>query len=283
MKKLLIFVFLFCLFFTVAHQYYEENINEGLFSDNPLISITNDNGQQILQASIFSGFIELKERVYVNLVKENRYLLILTGLQTTLVISFFAVIFGSILGALICFLRMSKIRLIQNIASIYISILRGTPVLVLLMLMFYVVLGSVDINATVVAILAFGLNFSAYSSEIFRTGIESIDRGQTEAGIALGFTKIGTFIHIILPQTIQRIIPVLKGEIITLIKMTSVVGYVAVQDLTKAGDIIRSRTFDAFFPLVMVAFLYFSLAWLLTLSIDHLEKMTNRRLKRKNS
>jgi polar amino acid transport system substrate-binding protein len=123
------------------------------------------------------------------------------------------------------------------------------------MLVFYVVFASVDISPVLVAVLAFGMNFAAYVAEIFRTGIEGVDRGQTEAGMAMGFTKVATFTHIVLPQTIQRVLPVYKGEFISMVKMTSVVGYIAVQDLTKASDIIRSRTFDAFFPLILVALL----------------------------
>ena len=152
---------------------------------------------------------------------------------------------------------MSKLPWLSGPARVYISILRGMPVLVLLMLIFYVVFASVDIDPLLVAIIAFGMNFAAYVSEIFRTGIEGVDRGQTEAGIAMGFCKVQTFLHVVLPQTVQRILPVYKGEFISLVKMTSIVGYIAVQDLTKASDIIRSRTFDAFFPLIMVALLYF--------------------------
>ena len=284
MKKYPIFLSFILLFLTIGYLQIENNNYEGLSSGNSSSGLSNFNQKNnIITASIFPGFSNFKNSFYNNLIKERRYLLILTGLQTTIIISFFSVILGSILGALICFFRMSKIKIFNNIAKIYISILRGTPVLVLLMLIFYVIFGSVNINATIVAVLAFGLNFSAYSSEIFRTGIESIDKGQTEAGIAIGFTKVGTFIHIILPQTIRRIIPVLKGEIITLIKMTSIVGYVAVHDLTKASDIIRSRTFDAFFPLVMVAVLYFMLSWFLIITIDYFEKKTNRRLNLKRN
>lgn len=185
------------------------------------------------------------------------------------------------LGALICFMRMST-RAIWNVpAKIYISVLRGTPVLVLLMLIFYVVFASVNINPVMVAVIAFGMNFAAYASEIFRTGIESVDRGQTEAGIAMGFTPLNTFRFIILPQALRHSLPVYKGEFISLVKMTSIVGYIAVQDLTKASDIIRSRTFDAFFPLVMVAILYFMIAWVLTQSLEYLERMTDPKRHRK--
>ena len=212
-----------------------------------------------------------------NIIQEKRYLLILDGLKTTVIISIFATLFGTLLGALVCFMRMAKSRLLSTPAKIYIAILRGTPVLVLLMLIFYVVFASVNISPVIVAVIAFGMNFAAYSAEIFRTGIEAVEKGQTEAGISLGFTRTSTFFQIVLPQMVRRILPVYKGEFISLVKMTSIVGYIAVQDLTKASDIIRSRTFDAFFPLVMVAILYFLISWILMQAISWLEQKTDRR------
>jgi polar amino acid transport system substrate-binding protein len=125
------------------------------------------------------------------------------------------------------------------------------------------------------------MNFAAYVSEIFRTGIDGVDKGQTEAGIAMGFSGVRTFFYIVLPQTVRRILPVYKGEFISLVKMTSIVGYIAVQDLTKASDIVRSRTFDAFFPLVMVAILYFLISWFLTQSLEYLERITDPKFKRR--
>lgn len=220
---------------------------------------------------------------YSNILQENRYLLIWDGLKTTVIISIFATLFGTLLGALVCFMRMSKRAILNLPARVYINILRGMPVLVLLMLIFYVVFASVDINPVLVAIIAFGMNFSAYVSEIFRSGIEGIGKGQIEAGIAMGFTKVKTFVYIVLPQTVQRILPVYKGEFISLVKMTSIVGYIAVQDLTKASDIIRSRTFDAFFPLVMVAILYFLIAWILMLGLEYLERITDPKYKRRKA
>ena len=217
---------------------------------------------------------------YSNIILENRYLLILDGLKTTAIISVFSSILGSLLGALVCFMRMSPLRLLTIPGRIYISILRGTPVLVVLMLTFYVVFASVNISPVLVAVIAFGLNFAAYVAEIYRTGIEGVDTGQTEAGISLGFTRTGTFTHIVLPQMVRRILPVYKGEFISLVKMTSIVGYIAVQDLTKASDIIRSRTFDAFFPLVMVAVLYFLITWLLLRGLDCLERATDPKIRR---
>lgn len=207
-----------------------------------------------------------------NLIKEKRYLLILDGLQTTLWVSLLSAIFGTLLGALICFLRMSRRSFLRGIASVYIAVMRGTPVLVVLMIVYYVVFASVNISPMLVAVIAFGMNLAAYVSEMFRTGIEGVDKGQSEAGIALGFSKWKTFFHIVMPQAARSVLPVYQGELISMLKMTSVVGYIAVQDLTKAGDIIRSRTFDAFFPLIMVAVIYFLVSWLMMVLFVRLER-----------
>jgi len=223
---------------------------------------------QLQQKSFFQT---ISSSFYNNIILENRYLLIIDGLKITMIISIFAALVGTLLGILVCFMRMSKRNIMSVTAKIYIVLLRGTPVLVFLMIIYYVVFASVNINPVFVAIIAFGLNFAAYVSEMFRTSIESVDKGQKEAGIAGGFTKIQTFINIIMPQALHHVLPVYKGEFISLVKMTSIVGYIAVQDLTKAGDIIRSRTFDAFFPLIMAAVLYLLIAWLLTWALGYIE------------
>lgn len=236
----------------------------------------NTSKDESLNSSFFQS---VKDGFYNNLIREERYLLIVNGLTTTVIISIFATIFGTLLGALVCFMRMSRNKLVNTIAAIYISVLRGTPVLVLLMITFYVIFASVNIDPVIVAVIAFGLNFAAYVSEMFRAGIEGVEGGQTEAGIAMGFSKLKTFIYIVMPQATRRILPIYKGEFISLIKMTSVVGYIAVQDLTKASDIIRSRTFDAFFPLVMVAVLYYLISWVLMLALGYVERMTDPKLR----
>ena len=232
-----------------------------------LTAFTNNDGKQAKKSFLKT----VSESFHNNIILEKRYLLIIDGLKLTILIAFFAAIVGTLIGGLVCFMRMSRRKILSWTARFYISILRGTPVLVLLMIIYYVVFASVNINPAVVAVFAFGLNFGAYVSEMFRSSIESIDRGQKEAGIAGGFTQIQTFIHIIMPQAMRQVLPVYKGEFISLVKMTSIVGYIAVQDLTKASDIIRSRTFDAFFPLIMAAVLYLAIAWLLTWALDYVE------------
>jgi len=213
----------------------------------------------------------LGSRFYSNLILEKRYLMIIKGVYVTLVISLLAALLGTILGAVICAGRMSESALWRGLARFFIGLIRGTPVLVLLMIIYYVVFASVHINPVLVAVVAFGINFGAYVSEMFRTSIESIGKGQREAGVANGFSELQTFVLIILPQAVRRVLPVYKGEFISLVKMTSVVGYIAVEDLTKASDIIRSRTFDAFFPLIMAAVLYILISWLLTIGLSRIE------------
>ena len=196
--------------------------------------------------------------------------MILDGLQVTLLITFCAVLLGTLLGGLVCWMRMSRRRWLQQTAKVYIDMMRGTPVLVLLMLMYYVVMAPLDATGIVVAIVTFAMNTAAYISEMLRTTIQGIDRGQTEAGLALGFTPRQTFFKIVLPQVVKAVMPVYQGEVISLLKGTSIVGYIAVADITRASDLIRSRTFDAFFPLIVTAIIYFLMAWLIGLLLQSL-------------
>ena len=210
----------------------------------------------------------IKKSFYRNIIEENRYLMIVDAFKLTALIALLSALLGTLLGGFVCWMRMCRNALIRRIAIFYIGLMRGMPILVLLMLMFYVVFAGTSVDAVVVSIITFAMNFAAYVSEMFRSSIEGVDKGQTEAGIALGFTPVKTFYHIVMPQAFKQVLPVYKGELISLVKMTSIVGYIAVQDLTKVGDIIRSRTFDAFFPLLMVAILYFLLSWVFALVLD---------------
>ena len=215
-------------------------------------------------------FSNVAESFSNNLIVEDRYRMILDGLQVTLLITLFAAVLGTILGGLVCWMRMSRRTWLQQVAKVYIDLMRGTPVLVLLMLMYYVVMAPVDATGIVVAIVTFAMNTAAYISEMLRTTIQGIDRGQTEAGLALGFTPRQTFLKIVLPQVVRAVMPVYQGEIISLLKGTSIVGYIAVADMTRASDLIRSRTFDAFFPLIVTAIIYFVMAWLIGMLLQSL-------------
>ena len=244
------------------------NFSDGYFV-NPQVLVTLNH---VVPAKENDTFLSgLKDSFHRNIILENRYLLLWSGLKVTFLISIMAALLGTLLGAIVCMMRMSKSRTLRLVAKVYIDLLRGIPQVVLLMLMFYVVFAAFNISGVWVATFTFAMNFAAYVSEMFRTSIESVKKGQTEAGVAMGFSKTKTFLYIVLPQAVQRVLPVYKGEFIALVKMTSIVGYIAVQDLTKASDIIRSRTFDAFFPLIMVAILYFLLAWSLTLLLEKIQ------------
>jgi polar amino acid transport system substrate-binding protein len=233
------------------------------------VVLVRDDAFGTAQASEDLGFIDdIKESVYRNLIFEDRWHFITEGLWETIVISFFSLILGTIMAALLCWVRMRRNRFLRALAIGYIDLMRGIPQLVILMIMFYVVLAKSGLNATAVAVVSFSMVFAAYVSEMFRTAILSIGKGQTEAGIALGFTPLQTFIYIIAPQAIRNVMPVYKGEAVSLFKSTSIVGYIAIMDLTKASDLIRSRTFDAFFPLIIIAIIYFILAWLLGWMLD---------------
>ncbi len=168
--------------------------------------------------------------------------------------------------------KTGGMKIANVICNIYITVVRGTPVVVQLMIIYYVVFASVDINKVIVAILAFGMNSGAYVAEIFRSGIMSINQGQFEAGRSLGFNYRQTMIYIIMPQAFKNVLPALGNEFIVLLKETSVSGYIAMQDLTKGGDIIRSRTYDAFMPLIAVAIIYLVMVMIFSKLVSMLER-----------
>lgn len=218
------------------------------------------------------------DNLYKTLIYDQRYLLILEGLKNTLIITIGATLLGIIIGLVITLIKNNykenkKYKLLNMIADIYISIIRGTPILLQLMITYYIIFRSSNINILLVGILAFGINSGAYVSEIFRAGIESIDKGQMEASKSLGLSYWQTMRYIILPQAIKNVMPALGNEFVTLIKETSVAGYIGIRDLTKSGDIIASRTYDYFYPLIIIALIYL----ILTLGITRFLKSFERR------
>ncbi|MBQ7264914.1 MAG: ABC transporter permease subunit [Firmicutes bacterium] len=226
-------------------------------------------------------FTGIKNSFEKNFIHEARWKLIVDGIITTLVITLFSTIFGTLLAFLICLFRRTESKLAILLSDIYVRVLQGTPAVVLLMILYYIVFGKSGVNAVVVAVVGFSLNLAAYVSEMMRSGIESIDPGQREAALALGFTEKQAFYKFIFPQAASRFLPVYRGEIISLLKNTSIVGYIAVQDLTKMSDIIRSRTYEAFFPLIATALIYFILAWFISLILSFIEKRTDPKKKRR--
>lgn len=222
-------------------------------------------------------FQNLQDRFYINFIAEGRWHYLTNGLKTTLTVTFFAVLIGIFLGFLVAIVRSTydktgKMRLLNAVCKLYLTVIRGTPVVVQLLIIYFVIFGSVKIDKTLVAILAFGLNSGAYVTEIIRGGIMSIDNGQFEAGRSLGFNYVQTMIYIILPQVFKNVLPSLGNEFIVLLKETSVAGYIALEDLTKGGDIIRSRTYDAFMPLIAVALIYLILVLAFTRLLNILER-----------
>ena len=218
-----------------------------------------------------------QERFNDNFIQDDRWKYIWEGLTVTLRVTLFAVILGIVIGFLIAIIRSTydktgKMKVLNFVCSVYLTVIRGTPVVVQHLIIYYVIFGSLEINKIVVAIMAFGINSGAYVAEIFRSGIMSIDNGQFEAGRSLGFNYSQTMRYIIMPQAFKNVLPALGNEFIVLLKETSVSGYIALQDLTKGGDIIRSRTYDAFMPLLAVALIYLVMVMIFTKLVNMLER-----------
>ena len=219
----------------------------------------------------------LKARFVLNFITDNRWEYIWDGLGVTLKVTLLSGIVGTLIGFLIAAVRSTydktgKLKFLNILCNLYLTVIRGTPVVVQLLIIYFVVFGSVKIDKTLVAILAFGINSGAYVAEIFRSGIMSIDAGQFEAGRSLGFNYSQTMWYIIMPQAFKNVLPALCNEFIALLKETSVAGYIALQDLTKGGDIIRSRTYDAFMPLIAVALIYLLMVIIFTKLVELLER-----------
>lgn len=227
---------------------------------------------------------DFQTKFYLNFIKDDRWKYITSGLGNTLKITVFALIFAVIIGVLVAIIRYSYdknhtnkagnfiqsllqflLAVANGICHVYLTIIRGVPVVVQLMIIYFIIFASPDVSKIFCAVVAFSLNSGAYVAEIVRGGLNSVDKGQFEAGRSLGFGYIATMWYIILPQAFKNILPALGNEAIMLLKDTSISGYVAIQDLTKGGDIIRSRTYDAFMPLIAVALIYLILVTILTL------------------
>ena len=220
--------------------------------------------------AFFDGF-------YLNFIKDNRWKYIVNGLGVTLRVTLFAVLIGIAIGFVVAIIRSTyektgKLKILNFLANIYLTVIRGTPVVVQLLIIYFVIFGSVRIDKVFVAIVAFGINSGAYVAEIIRSGIMSIDPGQMEAGRSLGFNYIQTMWHIIIPQAFKNVLPALGNEFIVLLKETSVAGYIALEDLTKGADIIRSQTYSPFIPLLSVAAIYLGIVMLLSFLLKKLER-----------
>lgn len=214
----------------------------------------------------------MKKSFYRTFVEEQRWKIIMGGIATTLIISIFGFALANILGAMFCAMTLSGKKWLRILAEIYSRIMQGTPIIAILMILYYIVFGNSNISGTIVAIIGFGITSGAYLAQTFSGSISGIDKGQTEAALALGMTRWEAFTGIVMPQAIRRMLPGYFSQLISLIKGTSIVGYVAVVDLTKASDIIRSATFEAFFPILTSALIYFLISNLLLSFMKQIQK-----------
>lgn len=241
---------------------------------------------QNIKNSISLWFADFKDEFVLNFIKEDRWKLLVEGLGNTLKITFFAVLIGIVIGVLVAAVRstwdknsanMRKgllktlLRRTNGLCKLYLTVFRGTPVVVQLLIMYYIIFAASN-NKMFIAVIAFGINSGAYVAEIVRSGIMSVDEGQLEAGRSLGFNYSKTMFYIVLPQALKNVLPALANEFIVLLKETSVSGYIAMQDLTKAGDIIRGRTYSAFMPLIAVALIYLVMVIILSWLVGKLER-----------
>ena len=216
--------------------------------------------------------LDLLEKLYQAFLYQDRWRLYLDGLGVTVSITLGAICISTVLGMVLCLMKLSKYKILRWPAQAYIDIIRGIPVVVQLLIMYNVVLLNVTDNKMVVAIVAFGLNSSAYMAEIYRSGINAVDPGQMEAGRSLGLTKTQTMWHIIFPQAIKNCLPTYTSEFIVLVKETAVVGYIALTDLTKVYSAIQSKTYDAFGPLLIIAVAYFCITKVLSIIFARMER-----------
>lgn len=214
---------------------------------------------------------DFSDTFYRCFIKEDRYKLLVSGIGVTIKVSLLAVVIGILIGMLIAMCNMSKKKPLRLIGSIYTDIIRGTPAVTQLMIIYFVIFASVNLDKWIIAAIAFGINSGAYVSEIIRAGILSIDKGQTEAGRSLGLNAFQTMTRIVIPQAVKNIFPALCNEFIVLIKETAIVGYVGLMDIQKAADFIKSATFKAFMPLIGSAIIYYVLVKILTLLLNRIE------------
>ena len=220
--------------------------------------------------------MSIRDKFIQNFIEEDRYMYLVEGLGTTFTITIFAALIGIVLGFLVAIIRSTadktgKLKILDAICKAYLTIIRGTPAMIQLLIMFYVVFVSSN-NKVFVAVMTFGINSGAYVAEIVRSGIMSVDNGQMEAGRSLGFNYTQTMWYVIMPQAFKNVLPALVNEFIVLLKETSICGYIGLMDLTRGGDIIRSRTYEAFFFLFAVAIIYLVIVMLLTAFVNRLER-----------
>ena len=217
-------------------------------------------------------FKVLSDAIFYNLIREDRYLLFVNGFKVSIQLTVFAALIGVAIGLLMAISKLTNNRILNRIATAYTDVIRGTPSVVQLIVIYYAILGSSHLPTILVASIAFGINSGAYVTELIRAGILAVDKGQMEAARSLGLSYYQSMRYVIVPQAIKNILPALVSEFIVLLKETAIAGYIALDDLTRAGTIVRGRTFDPYTPFILVALIYLYITSILTAFMGRLER-----------
>lgn len=267
-----------CDFAASAISVTEERKQSILFSDVTyeagVVIVVPEEAPMIDSKGFFASIPESFEKTFL---KEDRYKLFLNGIGTTLAITLAAAVLGLLLGFLLYLPAYRENRIYNGVLTVFVDIFSKMPTVIVLMILYYVVFGASDLSGFVISVIGFTLLFAFSTADLLRSGVHSVDKGQREVGLALGYTERRTFFSIVLPQARGIVLPGMQNDLISLIKETAIVGYIAVQDLTKVSDIVRGRTFEPFFSLIASALIYFLLATLLELLVLHIGKVTNSR------
>lgn len=258
-------------------MYTKERAERVIFPETPLYSLPVSVMVRNEQRTATGFLATLEESFEKTLIREDRYKMILGGLKVTLILAVGSLICGTMLGFFFCLLKRSKNRLISTLMNAFIALMAGLPIVLTLMICFYIIFSGTGLNEIIVAIIAFSVDFGCYTAITLNSGIESVPHGEIEAAEALGLSKLQIYRRIILPQAIRKVFGVYTRQVVSLIKSTSIVGYIAVQDLTKVSDIIRARTYEAFFSLIFTAAIYFLIARICIYLLHSVEHAFNRR------
>ena len=249
----------------IATDERRESVDFIDYHPSAFVLVVRAAGETAERTSFLDG---VKSSFYKTFIRENRWQLFVKGVTNTLIITLLSILCGTLLGFIVFMLCRNGNPAANLITRFCLWLVQGMPMVVLLMILYYIIFGSVAINGIIVAVIGFTLTFGASVYSLLKMGVGAVDGGQYEAAYALGYSNRRTFFRIILPQALPHVLPAYRGEIVGLIKATAVVGYIAVQDLTKMGDIVRSRTYEAFFPLIAVTVIYFLLEGLLRLAVS---------------
>lgn len=216
--------------------------------------------------------ISLSDSIYINLIREDRYMMFVKGLGISLQLTFFSAIIGGVIGLLIALARLTNNKTLNSIASTYIDIIRGTPVVVQLLIIYFAVFASINLPRVVVASIAFGINSGAYVAELIRAGIQAVDKGQMEAARSIGLSYPQAMTYIVIPQAIKNILPAMGNEVIVLWKETAIAGFIGLDDLMRGAELVRGRTFSNYMPYIVIAIIYFYITALLTMLLNKAER-----------